>query len=921
MREWGPSIWGRRFTGSGDWTLQLDGDEVRLAGPGLGSSALIRSESPVSVVRGIFWSSLSIKASTGDIAAVDGIPNRYAAEIADAIQLVVNEQLREEARAQDKARRATRRECFLRDLTLIQTWRGTVLDVVGRANSKRLWITQEQTQTFIESRPVISTPMGELDELMAEPEIEQILGDRYCEARKAIAMMNADLHGVVSRRNESHVQSELNDCRALFDRVESRPLTDEQRRAAICFENRLLVVAAAGSGKTSTIVAKACYALQRSLMQPSEIILLAFNQSAAKELQDRMNRALGALGMVGVQVSAKTFHALGIQIIGDATGAKPKVPTWASDEVDGLRKISDLVDYRKDKSGAFRTRWDMFRLVFGHDAPIFSRKTINEGEENDLRTLKGERVKSFEECLIANWLFYNGVNYEYEARYEFNTATARHSQYHPDFFYPELGLYHEHYALDQAGRPPADFEGYLEGVEWKRAEHARRGTQCIETTSADLWTGKLFKKLATELETRGVVLQPNPDRPLPSGGSAPLEHGQLVELIRCFIRHAKSNGLDDGALRARLKKMPKGTFAYRQRLFLDLVAEVREAWDSALAAEGAIDFEDMLNQAAGHLEAGRLPSPYKLVLADEFQDASWARARLCLALVRESGRHLCAVGDDWQSVNRFAGADVSVMTGFREWCGVGSVLRLEESFRCSQRLCDIAGHFVSKNPAQLSKTVRSSRPHEGPVVQAFQVVHRNQIQGAVREILKSICRGMADGTVPRVGSRQASVFVLGRYRDDEKYVPADWHSEFGKHLDIRFCTMHASKGSEADYVILPGMVARGFPNLRKEDSVLSLAMPGCDLFPLSEERRLLYVAFTRARRSVALITVQGNTSPFLRELCDDGFVTITDIEGVPVDDRPCPRCGKGELVPRSGRYGPFLGCSNYSCRFTRNVGK
>ncbi len=82
----------------------------------------------------------------------------------------------------------------------------------------------------------------------------------------------------------------------------------------------------------------------------------------------------------------------------------------------------------------------------------------------------------------------------------------------------------------------------------------------------------------------------------------------------------------------------------------------------------------MLNMAAGLLEQGRYESPYELVMADEFQDASRARARLCRALVSRPGRYLFAVGDDWQSINRFAGADVSVMTGFREWMGHGQVL-------------------------------------------------------------------------------------------------------------------------------------------------------------------------------------------------------------------------------------------------------
>src|SRR5690606_789528 len=102
------------------------------------------------------------------------------------------------------------------------------------------------------------------------------------------------------------------------------------------------------------------------------------------------------------------------------------------------------------------------------------------------------------------------------------------------------------------------------------------------------------------------------------------------------------------------------------------------------------------------------------------QDASKARARLCRALVQKPGRYFFAVGDDWQSINRFAGADVSVMTRFNEWFGKSQVLKLEQTFRCPQALCDVSSVFVSKNPSQIAKRVRSVAPEVGPVLQAFQ---------------------------------------------------------------------------------------------------------------------------------------------------------------------------------------------------------
>ena len=294
----------------------------------------------------------------------------------------------------------------------------------------------------------------------------------------------------------------------------------------------------------------------------------------------------------------------------------------------------------------------------------------------------------------------------------------------------------------------------------------------------------------------------------------PLQHEDLIDLMSSFITHAKSNDLNEAALDSRLRKMPQDAFQIRNRIFLRLAKKVQEEWDVELAAAKGIDFEDMLNQAATHLEQGALASPYDLVLADEFQDASWARARLCLALVREPGRFLFAVGDDWQSINRFAGADVSVMTGFEQWCGQGVVLRLQQTFRCPQALCDVSSHFVSKNPAQIPKNVSSETSAHGPVLHAFQVAGKDQIQDAVLGFLKGLSEQVRDRVVPPGRGGKLSVFVLGRYNDDQRrYVPSNWTQACGDVLTVQFMTMHASKGSEADYVILPSMVWGGLARL------------------------------------------------------------------------------------------------------------
>jgi len=442
--------------------------------------------------------------------------------------------------------------------------------------------------------------------------------------------------------------------------------------------------------------------------------------------------------------------------------------------------------------------------------------------------------------------------------------------------------------------------------------HARsRDAVQLRTTAAQLRNGDLFDALAEALTAHGLELDPNPDRELPAEGAKPMPDSDLIGLLRTFISHAKSNGLTPADLAERLRELPEDRFKHRYRLFLELATPILHAWDDALAAENAIDFEDMLNQAAEYLEQGRYQAPYLLVMADEFQDASRARARLCKALVQAPGRHLFAVGDDWQSINRFAGADVSVMTGFTETFGPSQVLQLSQTFRCPQALCDASSRFISKNPAQIAKQVRSATPAQGPVLQAFQVASRDRLQDAIYQYLQRLQQQLQSGAIAPGRNGRLSVFVLGRYNADRAYLPAHWTQRFGAQLELSFLTAHRAKGAEADIVILPSMLERSFPSARADDPVLGLAMPHADTYPLSEERRLFYVALTRARRSVAMFTVQGKRSPFLNELVHDGAVEITATTGEPIREQACPVCDGGVIVQRSGPYGEFVSCSSF----------
>ncbi len=912
-KEWAPSLWGRQITRSPDWRLRLDGLELSLKMDGCTHRVNVEEKSAYRIHSGIFWTDITFYPGQGRETKADGLPNAEGSALTQALNVALTEKrIREDVDFLQGAHRT------------LNQWLDQKTSQEQTAIRKRLWFTYETQAALVAARPSIDADA--IRTRLNDHAVAARLGPQAQALETSLLTWKTDHRPSWDALNAAHTERELKDCEDLLSRVESKPLTKEQARAVICFDNRVQVVASAGSGKTSIMVAKAAYAIHRGFVPPERIVLLAFNKQAAEELKERAAKSFERLGMDGVVVETSTFHALGLRIIGKATGEKPDMPDWATDTMGGLRRLNEIIDQLKKSSPVFRMQWDLFRFVFGKDLPALGLQgaaDVWDAQGNArLRTAKGESVKSQEEAMIANWLFYNGVEYLYEQPYKYRTADEEYRQYKPDFYYPSIDRYHEHFALNAQGQPPAHFENYLEGVQWKRQLHHEKGTSLFETTSHGLRNGDDFQRLEADLTSHGVVLDPNPDREIPQGGQKAMEAAELVGLVRTFISHAKSNCLTIAALRQRLNAMPENTFKYRHRMFLDIAAPIMEAWDAALAAEDGIDFEDMLNLAAAHLESGRYEAPYELVMADEFQDASRARARLCRALVQKPGRFLFAVGDDWQSINRFAGADVSVMTGFRQWFGQGQVLKLEQTFRCPQQLCDVSSQFVAKNPAQITKRVRSFTSSERPVLLAFQVDNKDKLAHAIDQFLVKLAEEVQNGTVSPGRNGKVSVYVLGRYNADRQYVPTQ-RSRFDRFVDVSFLTIHRSKGSEADYVILPEMLSlvrgRSFPSTRADDPVLALAMPGGDDYPLGEERRLFYVALTRARRSVAMFTVRGQCSSFLRELEDDGTVAITDVDGEAIHEENCPTCKQGVLILRTGPYGEFRSCSNYpACAYKPN---
>ncbi|MDE0620324.1 MAG: topoisomerase DNA-binding C4 zinc finger domain-containing protein [Bryobacterales bacterium] len=283
-----------------------------------------------------------------------------------------------------------------------------------------------------------------------------------------------------------------------------------------------------------------------------------------------------------------------------------------------------------------------------------------------------------------------------------------------------------------------------------------------------------------------------------------------------------------------------------------------------------------------------------------------ARARLLKALLDQSpAAQLFAVGDDWQAIYRFGGSDIAIMREFAERFGDTKRMDLETTFRCAEPIAAVATRFVLANPAQIRKTVHSTRQLQGPCVHVG--LSRGRDQSLLREALSRIAVHAANHEEP------SNVLLLGRYKHLRPGNLAGLAKQHPR-LQLSFKTVHGSKGLQADYVVVLGLCTgrHGFPTEITDDPLLDLVLSAPEEHSNAEERRLFYVAPTRARRHVFVLADGGPPSPFVVELIGGNY-DVAVFGQLPGKDVPCPTCVNGHLVHRESAHGKgaFYGCSNW----------
>jgi len=698
--------------------------------------------------------------------------------------------------------------------------------------------------------------------------------------------------------NEQFVRQESPVIKQILNKKEIQNNSD-QVNAIASDEDNTLLVAGAGTGKTTTILGKLAYLVERVGVKPEEILLLSFTGRAVNELNERIEKKFNTKN-----IKALTFHSFGLSIIGEVLGQKPDLAfstgsarsKFLDEQFDALLKNQSYLDrvveyfayYFKPVilEPGFNSLDDYYKYV----------KT----EQN--LTLRKEYVKSQQEVMIANFLYINGINYEYEAPYKHKTSDNKYRQYKPDFYLPDYDIYLEHFGVNRKGevhfsqneaQNAQQTRKYQADMAWKRNLHKQQQTKLVETFSYEFMERNWTEQLTTRLRSHNVRFSQRNIGEIFSSLKANGTVKQMVELFATFLDLTKSNGYTLENLQSKIVARNNP----RELAFFDVFSPIYQTYEDYLKQTSAIDFHDMLIKAANFVNAGRYKANFKYIIIDEFQDFSMSKYLLVKALCDQNlETKLFCVGDDWQSIFRFTGSDISLMTNFEESYGFTRKNQLVVTNRFGSNLATASNQFILKNPHQIKKEVRSERSTSGNAVEVHYKKKADDTDWVLKEILSSLnARAHSE-------KRMSTVFLLGRYNYNKPKNLSKYQHQFGN-LAIDFLTIHTSKGSEADYVIVLDVVGGkyGFPSEVTDDPLLEIVLGKGDLYPHEEERRLMYVAMTRARHNVFMITDENRPSVFILEL-DKSKSSNTMMM--------CKSCG-GEVVQKRGPYGVFYSCINF----------
>ncbi|WP_410087348.1 UvrD-helicase domain-containing protein, partial [Barnesiella intestinihominis] len=399
-------------------------------------------------------------------------------------------------------------------------------------------------------------------------------------------------------------------------------------------------------------------------------------------------------------------------------------------------------------------------------------------------------------------------------------------------------------------------------------------------------------------------------------------------------------------------KFRASTKNIRTDLFLEICSICYLEYQKVLKENHCIDFQDMINESADIIHK-RLISrdlfDFKYIIVDEYQDISRQRYNLIRELSQLCHAKIVAVGDDWQSIYAFSGSILPLFTRFSQEVSYAQELKITHTYRNAQEIIDIAGTFIQKNSNQIKKELISPKRISNPVIirtYSEDPIERQkggryyslaaEVEKAIEDIIKY--------NNQEIKHRVTSILLIGRYGFDARHLCVSsnftydektgkiYSTKYNKQVKLQFLTAHSSKGLSAENVIIINAKDEiyGFPSKVDDDPILNLVVSNDQSYNYAEERRLFYVALTRTKNRVFIITPEKRPSEFIKELLSDtqsypnvtlkGELKVSSNELITVQNR-CPICGYPMKLRWNKNYGLKLWiCTNDQeiCGFMTN---
>ena len=374
---------------------------------------------------------------------------------------------------------------------------------------------------------------------------------------------------LVDQHNENYIQQAMIQEKDYLDHIladvdPAIDLDEDQRRVILTEEDYCLVIAGAGAGKTTTVAAKVKYLVEKKQIDPSQILVVSFTNKAVEELRDKVNRDLN------IACPIATFHSTGNAILRKQNPEPLNI-------VDSSKLYYVLQDYFRTavlkNEGLVNNLILFFASYFdapyeGNDLNTFFNKIaksnfstirsdldefkcqILDSRTKKTVTIQNELLRSHQEVEIANFLYLNQIDYEYEPLYQYNILFAK-KPYTPDFLIRqgEKIAYIEHFGITQDGKNDRfsddQLVAYKKAINDKVQLHRQHGTDLIYTFSKYNDRRPLLEHLKEELEKNGFELRTRSNKEVMEKLVTTEENRyirKLLNLICRFITNFKTNG-------------------------------------------------------------------------------------------------------------------------------------------------------------------------------------------------------------------------------------------------------------------------------------------------------------------------------------------------------------------------------------------